>query len=85
MRRILRRRQVKMDPELTRQIRKAMDLPEGELRMRIASQADWTPQKIAAQIEMERRGFWRQFLLRDFVAWLALAISVLALVVGLVN
>jgi len=59
-------------------------LPDIELyKLRDGFQG-WSPQSAGAKIEIERRLFWRKFLTHGIVAWLALIVSIIALVLSIV-
>lgn len=63
-------------------IRKVRSLPEFELHQLVNTKVPTSEEHIAAKLELERRDRNRRFWRQDLVAWLALVLSVVSLVVS---
>ena len=66
-------------------IRKARSLPEFELHLLVNTKIPMAEEHIAAKLELDRRDRNRRFWRQDLVAWLALVLSVVSLIVSGVN
>lgn len=66
-------------------IRKARSLPEYELHLLVNSKVPMAEEHIAAKLELDRRDRNRRFWRQDLVAWLALALSIVSLIVSGLN
>jgi hypothetical protein len=66
-------------------IRKARSLSDYELHQLVNSKVPWTEEHIAAKLELDRRDRNRRFWRQDLVAWLALVLSVVSLIVSGLN
>jgi hypothetical protein len=66
-------------------IRKARSLPEFELHLLVNTKTPMAEEHIAAKLELDRRDRSRRFWRQDLVAWLALVLSVVSLIVSAVN
>lgn len=66
-------------------IRKARSLPEHELHLLANSKVPMAEEHIAAKLELDRRDRNRRFWRQDLVAWLALVLSVVSLIVSGLN
>ena len=62
--------------------KKARSLDDFELLQQVHSKIPQAEEHIAAKLELERRDRLRRFWRQDLVAWLALALSIIALVVS---
>jgi len=63
-------------------IRQARSLPDAELLRRVHSLTPQAEEHIAAKLELERRERKRRFWRQDLVAWLALVLAVISLIVS---
>jgi len=66
-------------------IRKARSLPEFELHLLVNTKIPMAEEHIAAKLELDRRDRNRRFWRQDLVAWLALVLSVVSLIISAVN
>lgn len=66
-------------------VRKARSLPDFELHLLVNSKVPMAEEHIAAKLELDRRDRNRRFWRQDLVAWLALVLSVISLIVSGVN
>ena len=56
------------------------ELPDIELYTLRDGRQGWSDISAGARVELERRDFWRKFWTHGLVAWLALVVSIIALV-----
>jgi hypothetical protein len=63
-------------------MRKARSLPDFELHLLVNSKVPMAEEHNAAKLELERRDRSRRFWRQDLVAWLALCLSIVSLVVS---
>jgi len=66
-------------------IRKVRSLPEFELHLLVNTKVPMAEEHIAAKLELDRRYRNRRFWRQDLVAWLALVLSVISLIVSGLN
>ena len=66
-------------------IRKAHSLTDFELHKQVNTKIPMAEEHIAAKLELERRERSRRFWRQDLVAWLALCLAIISLVVTAIN